>query len=215
MFELKNILLFKGMTEGEISSALDNLKSREKNFHKGEFILHAGGSTEQMGIVLDGSVTIEMNDAWGNRTILSHIGSGGFFAETYALLKGEVLLVDALANEDCRILFLNLSSLRDPENSDPWKQKLIINLLSICASKNLTLSGRSFHTSSRTIRAKILSYLNAVSLKKHSNEFDIPFDRQQLADYLNVERTALSKELSKMRNEQLIDFRKSHFKLLV
>ena len=88
------------------------------------------------------------------------------------------------------------------------------SILTISLHKNLALSGRSFHTAPKSARGRILAYLSSVSLKKHSREFDIPFDRQQLADYLNLERTNMSKELSKMRKEGLIDFKKSHFRLI-
>ena len=92
--------------------------------------------------------------------------------------------------------------------------KLTANLLSISANKNLALTGRSFHTAPKSARARIMAYLNTVSLQKRSREFDIPFDRQQLADYLNLERSAMSKELGRMRDEGLIRTRKNHFVLL-
>ena len=166
-------------------------------------------------MVLDGSVTIESNDIWGNRTILSHVAKRQFFAETYALLDDEVLLVDVRANENCRVRFFTIGSLKNLRQiNEPWAMKFICNMLEISARKNLTLSGRSFHISPRTIRERILSYLNTISLQKHSTEFDIPFDRQQLADYLNVDRSALSNELSKLQNNGVITFRKNHFILL-
>ena len=177
--------------------------------------MRAGSATDRMGIVLEGSVTIESNDIWGNRTILSHVESEQFFAETYALLENETMLVDVVANENCRILFLKVGSLDKLISlNKPWANILIANLLSISVRKNLHLSGRSFHTSPKTIRGRVMSYLNTVSLQKDSKEFDIPFDRQQLADYLNLERTALSKELSKMQDEGIINVRKNHFRLL-
>ena len=92
-----------------------------------------------------------------------------------------------------------------------WTMKLITNLLLISSYKNLLLSGRSFHTSPKTIRGRVMAYLTSVSLQKHSREFDIPFDRQQLADYLNLERSALSKELGKMQKEGILTTRKNHF----
>ena len=142
-------------------------------------------------MVLEGSVTIESNDIWGNRTILSYVGKGQFFAETYALLKNEPLLVDVTANEDCEILFLRVDKMEQLNHSaEPWALKYLVNLLTISAHKNLTLSGRSFHTAPKSARGRVMAYLNSVSLQKHSREFDIPFDRQQLADYLNLERTA-------------------------
>lgn len=209
---LEKTMLFYRMTEKEIEDALTALSAMEKKYKKGSAILHAGNTTEHMGLVLDGSVTIESNDMWGSRTILSHVGKSHFFAETYALLEKEPMLVDVTASEDCHILFLHIGSLKKLISSrNTWTQKLVTNLLTISAHKNLALSGRSFHTSPKTIRGRVMAYLNSVSLQKGSKEFDIPFDRQQLADYLNLERTALSKELGKMRKAGIISVNRNHF----
>ncbi|MCR5404586.1 MAG: Crp/Fnr family transcriptional regulator [Butyrivibrio sp.] len=211
---LEKSRLFQGLTAKELSLCLDSLDAKEKKYRKEDLILHAGDTTDKIGMVLSGSVTIESNDVWGNRTVLSHVGKSQYFAETYALL-GEVLLVDVRANEDCRILFCNIRTLLDDcKKSSPWKEKLLKNILIISSQKNLVLSGRSFHTSPKSCRGRLLSYLNAIALQTGSKEFDIPFNRQQLADYLNLERTNLSKELSHMKDEGLIEYRKSHFKLI-
>ena len=213
--QLQKSMLFRGMTETEISYALQVLEAREKNFQKSETLLIAGTITERMGLVLEGSVTIESNDVWGNRTIISHVGKGQVFAETYALLENEPMLVDVTASEDCRILFLRSGRIQSLKSSlEPWILKYVTNLLTISMHKNLILSGRSFHTAPKTIRGRVMAYLNSVSLQKHSREFDIPFDRQQLADYLNLERSALSKELGKMQRDGLISCRKNHFIIL-
>lgn len=210
--QLQQSMLFRGMTELEITKALQVLEAHEKSFQKGETLLIAGTITERMGLVLEGSVTIESNDAWGNRTIISHVGQGQVFAETYALLENEPMLVDVTASEDCRVLFLRSGRIQSLKNSlEPWALKYITNLLTISMHKNLILSGRSFHTAPKTIRGRVMAYLNLVSLQKHSREFDIPFDRQQLADYLNLERSALSKELGKMQKDKLIFCKKNHF----
>ena len=209
---LQKQMLFQGMSEEELKEALSALHAREQQFRKGALIFHAGSITRHMGIVLAGSVTIESNDIWGNRTILSHVGRGQVFAESYALLENAPMLVDVTANEDCRILFLNLGNLslfQKPSTS--WVIKIMNNLLGITAGKNLHLTGRSFHTAPKTVRGRILAYLNSVSLQSGSCEFDIPFDRQQLADYLNLDRTALSKELGKMQREGYFSVRKNHF----
>ena len=213
--QLQKSMLFRGMTETEISNALQVLEAREKNFQKSETLLIAGTITERMGLVLEGSVTIESNDVWGNRTIISHVGKGQVFAETYTLLENEPMLVDVTASEDCRILFLRNGRIQSLKSSlEPWILKYVTNLLTISMHKNLILSGRSFHTAPKTIRGRVMAYLNSVSLQKHSREFDIPFDRQQLADYLNLERSALSKELGKMQRDGLISCRKNHFIIL-
>ena len=213
--QLQKTMLFQGMTESEIAEALRVLEAHEKRYKKGETLLIAGTITERMGLVLQGSVTIESNDVWGNRTIISHVGKGQVFAETYALLENEPMLVDVTASEDCRILFLRSGRIQSLKSSlEPWTLKYVTNLLTISMHKNLILSGRSFHTAPKTIRGRVMAYLNSVSLQKHSREFDIPFDRQQLADYLNLERSALSKELGKMQRDGLIACRKNHFLIL-
>lgn len=209
---LRGTMLFRGMEEGEIGEALRLLSAGERSFSKGAGILHAGVPTTYMGVVLEGSVTVESNDMWGNRAIFSHVGAGQFFAESYALLPDEPMLVDVVANEDCRVLFLRTQDMSRLETS--WAGKLLTNLLQISARKNLHLSGRSFHTAPKTIRGRVMAYLNTVSLQCGKREFDIPFDRQQLADYLNVERTALSKELGRMQREGYLSARKNHFVLM-
>ena len=213
--QLQKTMLFQGMTEAEVTEAIQILQAHEKRYKKGEILLIAGSVTEQMGLVLEGSVTIESNDAWGNRTIVSHVEKGQVFAETYALLENEPLLVDVTASEDCLILFLRSGRIQNLKTGvTPWTLKHIMNLLTISTHKNLILSGRSFHTAPKSIRGRVMAYLNSVSLQKHSREFDIPFDRQQLADYLNLERSALSKELGKMQRDGLISCRKHHFVIL-
>ena len=209
---LQNTMLFLGMTELEITEALQVLEAHETRCEKGETLLRAGSVTERMGLVLEGSVTIESTDAWGNRTIISRAGPGQVFAETYALLDREPLLVDVVANEDCRVLFLRIGGAETlAAVAASWAFKFTANLLAISSRKNLHLAGRSFHTAPKTVRGRVMAYLNTVSLQTRSREFDIPFDRQQLADYLNVERTALSKELGKMQNDGLISVKKGHF----
>ena len=219
-FEIKTIEqcaacgLFRGMNPGEIASVLTCFHAHVTQYDKGALILHAGDKTTSLALVLEGSVTIQSDDFWGNRTILTMIGAGGLFAETYALLH-ETLLVDAVANTRSEILFLDISRLRAiSETENTWRAKFLSNLLTIAAKKNLTLASRSFDTAAKTIRGRVMSYLNSVALKEHARSFEIPFDRQQLADYLNVERTALSKELGKMKRDGLIDFHKNHFEVL-
>lgn len=211
---LKSTPLFAHMTENDIEDALHCLNGYQKNYCKNELILAAGESILAMGLVLSGSVTIESNDHWGNRTILAHVPKGQYFGETYACFPDTVLPIDVLASEDCSIAFFEISRLPKHTCHAPQvMHQLTANLLQISLQKNMALSNRSFHTAPKIMREKILSYLNTVSLQKHSTSFEIPFDRQQLADYLNLDRTALSKELSKMRKEGLIDFWKNHFQL--
>ncbi|SDN12003.1 Crp/Fnr family transcriptional regulator [Lachnospira pectinoschiza] len=209
--EIMKTTLFMNMTKEEVEEVLKELTAYQKDYLKNEYIMCAGDSTKLVGIVLKGAVTIEANDVWGNKTILSHVGENGIFAETYALIPNETMLVDVCANTDSTILFIDMSGILTKSNMTSWMIKLIKNTLRISMHKNLILSKRSFHISKKGARERLLSYLNTMSLQKHSNEFDIPFNRQQLADYLNLERTNMSKELGRMQRDGLIEFKKNHF----
>lgn len=214
--ELAKTPLFHDMEPDMMETALRELQAHQERFGKQELILRAGETTGSQGLVLEGSVTIESNDVWGSRTILGYAGAGQIFAETYALLPEEPLLVDVRANEDCRVLFLRTASLmKHLAHEERWAAQLAGRLLVNAAQKNLMLSRRSFFIAPKSIRQRVMAYLNAEAIQHRSRTFDIPFSRQQLADYLNVERTALSKELGKMQKEGYIAFRKSHFTILV
>ncbi len=176
-------------------------------------IFSAGSIVHETGIVLSGSVNIENNDLWGNKSILSNVPAGQVFAETYAF-SHEPMMVDAVAAEDCTILFLDFNMLMDnPLENRTWQNKLLRNMLNVSVQKNLALSSRIFCTSSKTIRGRLLTYLSSQSMKAGSATFDIPFNRQQLADYLNTDRSALSNELGKMRDDGLIEFYKNTFRI--
>ena len=207
--------LFRDMEPASIDRALSALFAQERRYRKQDLLLGVGTITDRIGIVLEGSVTIESRDVWGNRTILGSIGPKNAFAESYALLENEPLLVDVRANEDCRVLFLRVGALgRLAKERQPWAIALENNLLMDSARKNLMLSRKSFFTAPKGIRARVMAYLNAQAVQAGSTSFSIPFDRQQLADYLNVDRSALSKELGRMRREGLIVCRKNLFTLL-
>lgn len=209
---IRETVIFKNMNDDEFDSVLKFLDVYEKFYSKGEIIFSAGDITNRMGLVIEGSITVQSNDMWGNRNILNFVESGEFFGEVYAMLNDTPMLVDVIANENCRILFMKIENLKNFETvTKSWILKLMHNLLILAINKNLHLSNRMFHTSPKTIRGKITAFLNTISLQKNIKEFDIPFNRQQLADYLNIDRSALSKELSKMKNDNLIDFRKNHF----
>ncbi|MBP1534271.1 MAG: Crp/Fnr family transcriptional regulator [Ruminococcus sp.] len=209
---LSGSALFNGFDETEVKNLLGSLNAREKRFRKGSMIFHSGDVISTLCFVITGSVTIESNDMWGNRTILNLVSKGQFFAESYALLPDEPMLVDVCANADCTIVYLDMKSVGRLDES--MRVRLLANLLTITTRKNLHLSSRSFHTAPRQVRGRIMAYLNTVSVQKNSREFDIPFDRQQLADYLNVERSVLSNELSKMQRDGLIRCRKNHFEIM-
>ncbi len=211
---LSRTSLFQGLNSEQVSAVLDCLNCRPKKYAKGQIILRAGDRAEAMGLVLTGSVNIENNDAWGNRSILDNIGPGEIFAETYSCLPEEPMLVDVAAAESTQLLLLSASKVLFPcDSACPHHMALIRNLLTLTARKNLSLSRRILYTSSKSIRGKLLSYLSAQASLQQSNRFSIPFNRQQLADFLGVDRSALCTELGKMRRENLIECEKNRFVL--
>lgn len=212
---LSQTVLFRGTTPEEVRSMLGCLSAEKRQYQRGDVIYHAGDVVTSMGLVLAGSVSIENNDVWGNTSILDNVGVGQVFAETYACVPGEPLMISVVAAEATEILFLNTNRILNVcSNSCGFHNKLIQNLLTISAQKNLNLSRRIFHTSSKSIRGRLLSYLSFQAVRQGSREFDIPFNRQQLADYLSVDRSAMSNELSKMQREGLLRVKRSHFVLV-
>lgn len=205
--------VFYGLSESELAQMADKASARRCKFDKGSFIFHAGDQVQEMGIVQKGSVNIENIDPWGNKSILSNVPAGQVFAETYALCQ-EPLMVNAVAAENCEIVFLNLQMLMSKHNAGAsWYMKIMQNMLRIAVQKNLILSHRIFCTTAKTVRGRLLTYLSAMAVKKGSSTFQVPFDRQQMADYLNLDRSALSKELGRMRDEGMIEFYKNTFRL--
>lgn len=206
--------LFAGCSEAEIKEMLTCLNAQKKTYPKDTVILHAGETVRCIGLVCSGSVHIENDDLWGNKSILDCILPGQIFAETYAC-AGAPLMVSAVAAAPSEILLLDVGRmLHTCPNTCGCHARLIENLLAISARKNLTLSRRMFHTSAKSIRGRLISYLSWQAQQKGSCEFDIPFNRQQLADYLSVDRSALSAEIGKMQREGLLVASRSHFRLL-
>lgn len=206
--------LFRGIEDDALEQMRQCGGIRQKQFDKGDVIFRVGETVHELGIVLSGSVNIENIDLWGNKGILSHISAGQVFAETYAYC-GEPMMVDAVADKVTQVLFLDLDRLLlTPHPEFDWQQTLNHNLLNISLHKNLALSERIFCTGPKTIRGRLLLYLSTQSARAGSRTFTIPFNRQALADYLNLDRSALSKELSKMRDEHLLLVDKNTFTLL-
>ncbi len=205
--------LFRGVAEEELPGLLARLDARERQYRKGELLLHRGGRTGRLGLVLSGTVHIVREDFWGSRGIVGLAAAGDVFAESYAL-SGEPLEVSVLAATDVSVLFLEAGPMSGVQADGPGPARLAANLLSLLAGKNLQLTRKMRHMARRTTREKLLSYLSAQALLAGGPEFDIPLDRQQLADYLAVDRSAMSAALGKLRDEGVLEFRKNHFRLL-
>ena len=208
---LKNHPLFQDLSENDLDQLYHAACMRSQFFEKNQTVFHAGDRICEVGIVQTGNVHIEMIDLWGNKSILSSIAPGQIFAEMYAICR-KPLLVDVTAAAPCEILFLNLEFLaRSFSEPGSCRDAIMQNLFAICVRKNLILSNRIFCTTPKTVRGRLLVYLSSESAKAGSTSFTIPFDRQGMADYLNLDRSALSKELGRMKKDGILDFKKNHF----
>ena len=213
---IRSAQLFSGISEEELTALLACLKAEQKDFPKEAFVLRAGDTVESVGLVLSGSVLIIQEDVWGNRNILSKAGPGQTFAAAYACAPGSVLNAGVIAETPATVMFFNVKRILDVcPSACAYHGRIIRNLLGELAAKNLRFSEKLTHMGQRTTRAKLMSYLSAQARQRGEYEFDIPFSRQQLADYLGEERSGLSLELGKMRSEGLVDFRRNHFILKV
>ena len=213
---IRSSQLFSGISENEFTFMLYCLDTRKESFPKDAFLLRVGDTIESIGLVLSGSILIIQEDIWGNRNIISKAGPGQVFAAAYACAPGSVLDVSVVAETPVTAMFLNVKRILNVCSSAcTHHSRIIRNLLGELAEKNLRFSEKLTHVGQRTTRAKLMSYFSAEAQRLGKYEFDIPFSRQQLADYLAVERSGLSLELGKMKKDGLLDFYKSHFVLKV
>ena len=211
---IRSAHLFSGISEEELTAMLSCLDTRKESFPREAFLLRVGDTAESIGLVLSGSVLVIQEDIWGNRNILSKAEPGQTFASAYACALGSVLNVSVIAETPVTAMFLNVKRILNVcPSACGHHSRMIRNLLGELAEKNLRFSEKLTHMGQRSTRAKLMSYFSAEAQRLGKYEFDIPFSRQQLADYLAVERSGLSLELGKMRSEGLLDFHKSHFVL--
>ena len=207
--------LFRGIGPEELEELLTCMGAACRRYRRGELILCRGDRAQRLGLVLSGAVHIVREDFWGNRTIVGLAESGEVFAESYACLGSEPLEVSALAAADTEVLFLDAGrAVSGCGKGCGAHAQLSRNLLALLAGRNLALTRKMGHMARRTTRDKVLSFLSAQALRAGGPAFDIPLDRQQLADYLAVDRSALSAVLSRLRDEGVLEFHKNHFRLL-
>ena len=204
--------IFRGMEEKNILSMLDCLAAVKKRFTRGEFLYRAGEPAGMAALVLDGMFHIDREDYWGNNSILSDITAGELFGEVYAMLGREPVTINATAASSCTVMMMDINRVfMTCETTCPYHTRLIRNLTYVVASKNRTLTSKLGYLSQRTTRGKLMAYLSEQSVRCGSPSFDIPFNRQQMADFLSVDRSAMSKELGRLRDEGILDFNKNHF----
>ena len=210
--ELKHSPLFRGITEDELTAMLDCLSGSIRHYKKDASIFRWGDRISQIGLILKGNVHIVRESYWGKESLLARLGPGDLFGETYACVPQATFDGTALAAADTEILFLDLKRvLTTCSSACRFHTKLIQNLLGVLAEKNLHFSRKIDCLTPHTIRAKLLEYFSQQMRLQSSKKFTIPFNRQQLADYLSVDRSSMTVELYKMKDEGLIDFDKNNF----
>ena len=212
---LSRSALFCGIEEKEATAMLKCLGPVTRSFAKEAFAIRFGQKIDSIGLVLSGSLRVLQEDFNGNRNIIAEVSPGGTFAEGYACLNDTASGVSVQAAEPSTVMFFHARRiLTTCPTACAFHARLIRNLAEILALKNLEMNRKLTYLTQRSTRGKLLSYLQAESLRSHSRAFDIPFNRQELADYLSVDRSALSNELGKLRDAGCLDFQKNHFRLL-
>lgn len=212
---LSETKLFRGIDKSEIWHILECLGAVEKSFARGEYIMREGDTTDSLGLVLSGSVVMEYSDAWGQNSLIGSARPGEVFAESYACIPGERLMISVRAAEDAEILLLSVARLLDGGCGACRKNPTLLrNLLTVCAGRSLALSHRIVHTSPKTIRARLMSYFSECAKRSGGGAFVVPYNRQQLADYLSVDRSTMCSELTRMRRCGMISFEKNRFEIL-
>lgn len=211
---LKKCPLFNGVPEYSIQPIMGCLRAHERYYGKNEYIYHTGDSIKEIGIVMSGIVQIIKEDAWGSVTILAELTEGMIFGEAFVLGGVDKIPLSVFASEKSTVLFIDKDRTVTPcPAACGFHFDISRNMIKILAEKNIFLTGRVEHLSNRSTKEKVLSYLSSVSAKTGSRTFSIPFDRRQLADYLAVDRSALSSVLGKLRDEGIIEFNKNKFTL--
>lgn len=212
---LKQTQLFAGVKEEEILAMLDCLQAKCYSYKKGDYVLRQGEHLSYISILLEGSLHIQRDDYWGNRSIINIIGIGEMFGEAYVAPESTALMNDVVAIEDSKVIFLDVMKILTLCSTSCKFHSIVIQNLFFCISeKNRKLVQKLNHISKRSTREKLISYLSEEANRQNCATFFIPFNRQQLADFLSVDRSAMSNELCKMRDEGLLIFKKNKFTLL-
>ena len=211
---LRECVLFYGLSDEEILRLLRCIDAKTEEREKNEYILSAGGKTDAVGLLVSGAALVIQEDLWGNRNVMTKLAAGELFAEPFALIPDSVLNINVVAAEHCRMIKIKIARLLTMCSSAClYHNRLIRNLVTVLARKTLVFNDKITHMSKRKTRDKLLSYLSSEAFRQGSLSFDIPFDRQQLADYLCVERAAMTVELSALQKEGLLKTNRSHFEL--
>ena len=211
---LRRVALFHGLGDRELLSMLDCLGARLRQYSKGDVIFHAGDPATHLGAVLTGQVQVSRTKADGQRVVMGEIRPGGLFAESFACARAESLPVTVTAAADAAVLLIDCGRISAPCSAAcTFHTRLISNLLQVLAEKNLSLAVKLGHLSGRTIRERLLSYLEEQAARTGRATVTVPFDRQALADYLCVDRSALSRTIGALQREGVLTVRRDRFTL--
>ena len=211
---LENSRLFAGIRVDEIQPMLSCLQAVERKYPRGAYIFHTGEEVRALALLVRGTAHIQKEDFWGNRSLLASLAAGDIFAEAYARPGSGAMRSDVVAVESCTVLLMDVERvLSRCTNSCAFHARLTENLFALLAEKNRILARKVDYLAQRTTRQRLLVYLSEQAQRAGSAEFTIPFNRQQLADFLSVERSAMSAELSRMQAEGLLETERSHFRL--
>lgn len=211
---LKMTGLFSGIGDEDIASMLGCLNTHVRRYGRGEYVLRQGEYASGLMMLAEGGLHIRKEDYWGGRSILSELRPGEIFGEAYISPGGGALMNDVVTTEDSAVLFFDMDRILSVcPSACPFHSRLIKNLFCAVSEKNRSLVRKLGYMSRRTTREKLLSYLSDEAKRQGSSCVTIPFNRQQLADFISVDRSAMSNELCKMRDEGILDFHKNEFTL--
>ena len=212
---LKSCPLFAGVQETDLEAMLACLGARRCITQKGTVIFREGDPALYVGIVLSGAIRVIREDYYGNRSIVAHMVPGEVFGESFACAGIPALPVSVVAEEDCEYLLIDCRRITvSCTNACAFHSRMIYNLLRMVAGKNLLFNQKLEITSKRTTRDKLMAYLMNQAKLHNAEEFTIPYDRQALADYLEVDRSGLSAEISRLRKEGRLQCEKNRFRLM-
>ena len=210
--QAKKCPVFDGIGIESLSALFACLGVKRRRLARGDALMRSGERADRIGILLSGALSVSAYDLEGRRTVIKRIGPAEIVAAAQSLSGTEKMSVDVEADEDCDVLLVKADRIVSPcENSCSFHARLVRNIVRALAVKTLELNRKIEMLSHRSTQDRLMAYLRSVAQQKGTAEFDIPFDRQQLADYLCVERSALSAEISRLSRLGLITSRKSHF----
>lgn len=211
---LKNTYLFRGFSDSELDDALVYLAARKAVYKKGDTVIPFGSPISEFGIILSGIVQVSCDDINGNQIIMTSVSAGDMFAESLAVTANPESPIYAVATEDAKILWLKAAPIRQNKADSPLHTKIIASFINALANKCLSMNDRVQILSKKSIREKVITYFSQLAEREKKDEFSIPLSREDMASYLGVERSALSRELSNMQKDGIISYHKNRFRII-